>query len=236
MTESEMNARITDASEEEEEVGELRERAILFLNGEIDQNHLQICATLLNYHFTEDFNEPIQLIINSDGGNCSIGWSIIDVMNFIRLPIHTIALGVVASMAADIFANGDTRTIGEHSTLMIHPHSAVRFGSHSSLLASSRADAIEHNRRLTHYVNNSKYKSTKEVEEKLFTTRGDDLWLTPEEVLEHGLCDEIAVADRSKRRKAFRSVHSDGGKTARIPRKPRATATKTKRPKRTSSR
>jgi len=191
--------------EEEEPRGiELVDRAIVFLTGPIDRNHLQICSALLNYHYAEDFNDPIHLIINSDGGDCSVGWSIIDMMNYIRLPVYTTAIGVVASMGADIFVNGDQRTIGEHSTLMIHPHSAMRFGSYSTLIANTKLDTIEHNRRLAHYLNNSKYNSSKSVEEKLFLTRGDDLWLTPQEVLDHGLCDEIATSHKRKRRKGFR--------------------------------
>jgi ATP-dependent Clp protease protease subunit len=181
----------------------LEERAILFLNGPISDNHLNVCASLLDYHYRKDFNDPITLIINSDGGACSIGWSIIDTMNFIRLPVHTTALGTVASMAADIFVNGDHRTIGEHSTLLIHPHSVMRYGSFNQLVANHKMDHIEHTRRVAHYLNNSKYNTKKDVEEQLFTTKGDDLWLTPEEVLNHGLCDKIAKTDKAKRRKVF---------------------------------
>ena len=126
-------------------------------------------------------------------------------MNFVKFPIHTIALGVVASMAADIFANGDHRIAGEHSTVMIHPHMSIRMGSHSNLLANAKSDEIEHNRRLVHYLNNSKYSTIKEVEENLFGVRGDDHWLTPEESLEHGICDEIAKSNKRKRSKQYGS-------------------------------
>lgn len=222
MSEEELRAHSPREDEENEEDSRLIERAIVFLNGEIGRGHLQICAALLDYHYREDFDDPITLIINSSGGDCSTGWAIVDVMNFIRLPVHTVAVGVVASMAADIFVNGDQRVIGEHATLMIHPHSSMRFGSYSSLIASHKADNIEYNRRLAHYLNNSKYNTIKSVEEKLFSTKGDDLWLAPEEALEHGLCDEVARTDREKRRKAFRPLSPHDGGVVRIPKRKRS--------------
>jgi len=207
----------TNTGDDEESTSYQEERAILFLSGDIERSHLEICGALLNWHYTDGFNEPIYLIINSNGGDCSIGWSIIDMMNYVRLPIYTIAIGIVASMAADIFANGDHRTIGEHASLMIHPHSAVRFGSHSQLVAHARADDLEHNRRLAHYANNSKYNTVKDVQENLFNTMGDDLWLSPDEALEHGICDEIARTDKSKRRKAFGFVPKGHGEISKHP-------------------
>jgi ATP-dependent Clp protease, protease subunit len=179
----------------------LKDRAILMLSGAIGEAHLGICHELLSYHFMPDFNEPITLLINSPGGSCEIGWAIIDIMNFIRLPIHTVAIGLAASMAADIFVNGDKRTVGEHATVMIHPHSSISAGSHSKLLATMKGDIIEHNRRLQHYVTNSKYHSAKEVEGNLFSIRGEDLYLTPEECVQHGLADDISFSDKKTKRK-----------------------------------
>lgn len=204
-----------EPEEEEQEVESIKEAAIIFLNGEIGHQHLAICAELLSYHYS-DYQGEIQLLINSDGGNVSTGWAIVDTMNFIRVPVRTVALGICASMAADIFSNGDYRVIGEHSTLMVHPHSAGRGGSYSSLLAASKMDEIEHNRRLLHYLNNSNYDTLEEVEENLFSTRGDDLFLTPKECLEHGLCDEIAKSDKTKRRKEYRTYLGPAGKPIKV--------------------
>src|SRR5690348_1289467 len=85
----------------------LKERATLILSGSIRSGHMGICHELLNYHYREDFDDHITLIINSPGGLCAIGWAIIDVMNFIRHPVHTVCVGMAGSMAADIFVNGD---------------------------------------------------------------------------------------------------------------------------------
>lgn len=189
----------------------VKDKAIVFLNGDIGPGHLAICSELLNYHYS-DFDGEIQLLINSDGGHVSVGWAIVDVMNFIRLPVRTVALGMCCSMAADIFVNGDERVMGEHATLMIHPHSAGRIGSYSDLLAAQKMDDIEHTRRMLHYLNNSDLKTLDDVEEILFSTRGDDLFLTPDECISHGLCDSIARTDKAKRRKEYRTYLGTSGK------------------------
>lgn len=203
-----------DEEDEEVEGGRrppkvLKERAILMLSGPIGEQHLGVCHELLAYHFRPDFNEPITLLINSPGGSCEIGWAIVDVMNFIRLPVHTVCIGLAASMAADIFVNGDHRTMGEHSTLMIHSHSSMSVGSHSRLIATLKGDMIEHNRRVQHYVTNSKYASRKEVEDNLLETKGEDLYLDPKECLSHGLTDEIAVSNKKAKRRKNPAIGSE---------------------------
>lgn len=192
-----------EEEEQEEEVlggRVLRDRAILIIAGEIQGGHLGIVNELLQLHYNESFNDHITMLINSPGGSTDVGWAIVDVMNFIRLPVHTVCIGLAASMAADIFVNGDNRVMGEHSTLMIHPHSSVSGGSYHRLIASMKGDLIEQNRRIQHYVTNSKYDDEQQVESMLLSTKGEDLWLTPQECLQHGLTDAIAFSDKKRKR------------------------------------
>lgn len=194
---------MTDHTDDRENssLPEREDPQIILLAGEICDGHMDIVNTLLHYHYG-DFKGPVQLLINSPGGQVDVGWAIIDTMNFIRLPVYTIAVGYVCSMAADIFVNGDVRTAGEHSTLMIHQHSTGAIGKYSDMIAAAEGDRIEHERRLKHYQVNSKYKTQDKVKEKLFKDN-KDLWLTPDEMLKHGLCDKIALANKAKRRKDF---------------------------------
>jgi ATP-dependent Clp protease protease subunit len=176
----------------------LQQNAILMLSGPISNHHLGITQELLAYHYREDFNSPITLLINSPGGSCEIGWAIVDVMNFIRLPVNTVVLGMAASMAADIFANGDHRTMGEHSTLMVHSHSSMVGGDYTKLISTMKGETIEYNRRLQHYITNSKYTTKQQIEDIFF--KHGDLYLTPQETLDHGLADAISQSNsRGKR-------------------------------------
>ena len=218
-------------SSEEEGGGEDSSRSILMFAGDIGESSRSLISTLLMLHYDTSYNDPVTLLINSDGGDASVGWAIIDVMNFIRLPVHTVALGYVCSMAADIFVNGDHRTMGEHSTLMIHPHSGGAIGDHHRLIAAQRGDQIEHARRIGHYLANSKYKTEVEINANLLGVLGGDVYLTPEDVLEHGLCDEIAKTSENKRYKRHPLV-PPGSPTSVARPKARKSPTK-KSPKRT---
>jgi len=64
--------------------------------------------------------KPIQLIINSPGGNVYDGFAIIDAINNSKIPIHTICLGQALSAALPIFLSGHVRYGGKLSTYMYH--------------------------------------------------------------------------------------------------------------------
>lgn len=209
---------LSDLKEESRASKELKNHAVLMLAGPITENHLGVCHELLGFHYDEDFNDHVTLLINSPGGMCEIGWAIIDVMNFVRYPVHTVCIGFAGSMAADIFVNGDNRVMGEHSTLMIHPHSTLIGGSHHKLIASMKGDKIEYERRLEHYVINSRY-TTREQVEALFTIPGEDLYLTPKETLDHGLTDGIARNSKKKNRIKDKSSRKSGSKLPRARKK-----------------
>lgn len=181
----------------------LKKKGVLVLHSQITEEHLDIANKLLEYHYDEEWNTPITLLINSPGGYTTVGWSIIDVMNYIRLPVHTVALGEVCSIAADIFINGDQRTLGEHSTVMIHPHSGGSVGTYHELIASTKGDIIEHQRRILHYLKNSRYNSEEAVVQAFFRNPGD-LYLSPQEVIEHGLADSVSESAPHKRTRAGR--------------------------------
>ena len=64
---------------------------------------------------------PIQLFINSPGGNVYDGFALIDVIRASKTPVHTIALGSAMSMGMLIYK----RFVGEYSTLMFHDVSSA---------------------------------------------------------------------------------------------------------------
>lgn len=64
--------------------------------------------------------KPIQLIINSLGGEVYSGLGLIDVINNSKTPIHTICHGSAMSMALIIYATGHKRLASKYSTFMYH--------------------------------------------------------------------------------------------------------------------
>ena len=68
---------------------------IIFLNGEINADKMDtIVAQML---FLDSLNhEPINLFINSGGGECYSGLELVSVMRYVTSPVYTTILGIAA--------------------------------------------------------------------------------------------------------------------------------------------
>ncbi len=179
---------------------ELEDRGIIILDREITKQTLaRASAKLLQFHFDEKWDEPIQIILNSPGGYLDAAWAFIDMMDCIRLPIRTIAMGEIVSAAAMIFVAGDERLMSPNSSAMIHHFSTMTGGSYPELVASRKSEDLQASRIIDHFLKNSTvYKSAKQVEDKILLSH--DNWLSPKEMKGHGLCD-IILPSRKKKRK-----------------------------------
>lgn len=88
-----------------------------------------IIETIMNINYDDDLKEedykgwerkPIQLFINSFGGNVYDGLALVDVIKQSKTPVHTISIGSSMSMGFWIYLAGHKRYVGEHATLMFH--------------------------------------------------------------------------------------------------------------------
>ena len=181
---------------------ELEDRGILFINSVITKHTLdRAYKRLLSLHFNPNFTDTIQIIINSPGGYTDAGWAFIDMMEFVKNPIKTIAVGEIASMATSIFIAGDQRVMSPNSVAMIHEFSTGTAGNYSELVASRKAEDIEYQKDLDHLLRHSRYTTQAQITSNLL--KETDNWLTPAEMSYHGLCDEITEPrPRKKKRSA----------------------------------
>lgn len=173
----------------------LQDKGIYYLLGDLEPYQ----ATLLhqsilrkNLDPTWPTSSPITIIINSSGGELvGATWPLIDLISFIRLPVHTLAIGECSSGAALILCSGTKglRTACPNASIMFHQLSAGtedKIGGIRSWLSSVE---MEHRKMIRLLTRNSNYKSGRVVEKKLLSS--EDAWLTPEEALRHGLIDRI---------------------------------------------
>lgn len=182
------------------DMGSLENRGIIMISGEISKDSLaRATRTLLRLHFDTDFNEEVQIIINSPGGYTDAGWAFIDMMDFVNLKIRTIAMGEICSMATSIFMAGDERIMSPNSCAMIHQFSWGSQGTYSDLVAQRKAEDMEHKREIRHLIRFSKYTTEEEIRKHVLLDT--DHWLTPEEMLKHGLCDEVFVSKKDRGKK-----------------------------------
>lgn len=95
---------------------------IVMIEGEIDSEMAISVIAQLRYLESENKDKPITMFIQSPGGEVNAGWAIIDTMKSLKCPVHTIAIGMTASMAVTIFLNGmkGERTVYEHTELLVH--------------------------------------------------------------------------------------------------------------------
>lgn len=98
-----------------------RER-IIFLSEEVDDGIANAIVAYMLYLDSEDQSKPIYLYINSPGGSITAGMAIYDTMQHIKSEVHTICLGLAASMGAFLLAAGSPgkRIALPHSRIMIH--------------------------------------------------------------------------------------------------------------------
>ncbi len=99
----------------------LRNR-IIFLGTPINAQVANLIVAQLLYLNSEDPESPIQMYINSPGGEIYAGLAIYDTMQMITNPIRTIAVGVTASFGTVLLTAG---TKGERYALpnaTIHMH------------------------------------------------------------------------------------------------------------------
>ena len=106
----------------------------LYLMGEISLESVLPVIQSIHEINREDYNtpvdarEPINLYINSIGGDVIAAFTLISVMESSVTPINTHAVGEVLSAALLIFIVGDRRIAYKHSTFMYHSVSAVHAG------------------------------------------------------------------------------------------------------------
>lgn len=161
---------------------------IIMCTGEITDELAESLISQMLYLEAEDPDKPIKMFINSPGGSCLAGLSIISCMQTIKCPVHTIISGLAASMGIVIAASGEkgNRSVFPLSRIMIHQCS----GGQSGNVQDVRVNYKEMEKVNDILMEQLAKCSGKDVE----TIRNDsqrDTWYSPEEIIEYGLADKV---------------------------------------------
>lgn len=164
----------------------LRDR-IIFVP-EINQDTANLIIAQLLFLQSEDSKKPIYMYINSPGGSISDGLAIIDTMHFVKPEIHTICVGMAASMGAVILSQGSKgkRFSLPSSEIMIHQASSGVEGQASNMVIAAE-HIIKMQNKLYKLLSDSTGKSKEQVEKDA----DRDYWMDAESAKEYGLIDEI---------------------------------------------
>ena len=164
----------------------LRDR-IIFVP-EINQDTANLIVAQLLFLQSEDSKKPIQMYINSPGGSITAGLAIIDTMHHIKPEVHTICIGVAASMGAVILSQGakGKRFALPHSEVMIHQASGGIEGQASNIVITAEF-IVKLQNKLYRLLSKSTGKTVEQIEKDA----DRDYWMDADVALEYGIIDEI---------------------------------------------
>lgn len=160
----------------------------LELTGAVDA---ESCAGIIRgliYLQRQDAKAPITLYVNSPGGEVQSGLALYDTMQAVSCPVHTVCLGMAASMGALIFIAGDERQILPHGRVMIHdPLIGGGIGG-SALSVKARADDLMRIRDITAEVIS---RHSGMPLERVFEFTASDTYFEAQAAVDAGLADRI---------------------------------------------
>ena len=161
----------------------------IFLNGEINADMANFFVTQLLY-LEETPDEPVNIYINSPGGEVNAGLMIYDAIQGSKLEINMICTGLAASMAAVLLAGGQrgSRYILRHSKVMIHEPLLANGVGGSATSIRKISESIIETREL---VNGILAKHTGKTVEEINEATSFDNYMSAEEAIAFGLCDRI---------------------------------------------
>lgn len=166
----------------------------VFIEGEINADKACEFVKQIILLNAEDPQQPIDVLINSPGGEINSGMLMYDVIQASKAPIRMYCIGKAYSMGAVLFACGNHgRYMLPHGELMIHePLLGSRVGGNSSSIKSISDSLLETKRKMNQILAKHTGKSEEEVEE----ATGFDHYFSPEESIAFGLCDQIVGFDK----------------------------------------
>jgi ATP-dependent Clp protease protease subunit len=137
---------------------------------------------------TMDPAKEIRIFLNSPGGSADGGFAIFDTIRFIKPPVKTIAVGLVASAASLILlaAKKDCRFGFPHSRLLIHQPSSQFHGSATDIDITAQEIL-----KLRDKANQLIAAETGQTVQKVAADTNRDYWMGPEEAKKYGLIAKI---------------------------------------------
>jgi len=138
-----------------------------------------------------DSDDPIKIFIDSPGGDADAGYAIFDMIRFIKAPVYTIGMGLVASAGAIILlaAPKERRFALPNSHYLIHqPLSGIK-GVATEI--EIHAQELE---KMRVKINEMISKETGLAVEKVSKDTDRDFWMNAEEATTYGLVSKVITS------------------------------------------
>lgn len=136
--------------------------------------------------------EVLDLHINSYGGSCVAGNAIVNIIDYYKRKtgarVNAYIDGIAASMGSGIAMAADYIYMAENAIFMVHKPFALAIGN---------SDDMEHEAEVLNKVEDTLVANYMRhfngTEEEMRQLMADESWLTADEALTYGLCDEVVA-------------------------------------------
>jgi ATP-dependent Clp protease protease subunit len=181
----------------------LRNR-IIFVGTPITDQVANLVVAELLYLSSEDSEAPIQMYVNSPGGQVYAGLAIYDTMQMISNPISTLAVGMTASFGTVILTAGTKgqRYALPNATIHLHQPLGGAQGQASDIEIQAREIL-----RLKDHINDILALHTDQAKEAIERDTNRDFYMDAKGAVEYGLVDKVMEIPENK---LFEEIADDG--------------------------
>lgn len=166
------------------------EQRRVFLWGPVHDESAEKIVNRLLFLEANDPGKDIFFYINSPGGVVTSGMVIYDAMQMISSPVHTICMGLAASMGSILLSGGNkgTRKIWKHGRVMIHQPSLGGMYGQATDIEITAAEILKTKELSARILADNSGKTFEQVMKDF----DRDHWMNAEESVKYGIVDGIA--------------------------------------------
>ncbi len=168
------------------------EQRRVFLWGPVHDESAEKVVNRLLFLEASDPGKDIFFYINSPGGMVTSGMVIYDTMRMISSPVHTICMGLAASMGSILLSGGTKgkRYIFPHGRVMIHqPSLGGMYGQAADIEITARE--IQKTKELSARI---LAENCGKSYEQVMGDFDRDFWMNAEEAVAYGIADQVSTS------------------------------------------
>ena len=173
----------------------LLKNRIIFVGTPINDQVANLVVAELLYLSSEDSEAPIQMYVNSPGGQVYAGLAIYDTMQMIPNPISTLAVGMTASFGTVILTAGTKgqRYALPNATIHLHQPLGGAQGQASDIEIQAREIL-----RLKDHINDILALHTDQTKKAIEGDTNRDFYMDAKGAVEYGLVDKVMEIPENK--------------------------------------
>ena len=165
----------------------LNER-IVMLGTEVNEQTANLIVAQLLFLDSEDPTRPIQMYINSPGGEVYAGMAMYDAMQQVNAPVSTVAVGRAASFGTVLLVGGEAGMRYALPRATIHMHQPLG-GTQGQV--SDMQIVVKEYTRLKDEVTAIFVRHTGQTRETIERDYDRDMFFSPTQAVEYGLIDAV---------------------------------------------